>query len=70
MPHSLLVFLSSVGYALAGSVLLWAGYRLFDRFTPGDAHDKIFQEGNIAVAILVGSFLVALAIVIAAGMVG
>ena len=70
MPHSLLVFLASLGYALAGSVLLWAGYRLFDRFTPGDAHAKIFDEGNVAVAVLVGVFIIGLAIVVAAGMVG
>lgn len=70
LPHSVLVFISSVGYALAGSVLLWVGYRLFDRFTPGDAQGKIFDEGNVAVAILVGSFVVGLAIVVAAAMVG
>lgn len=70
MPHSVLVFLASIGYALAGSVLLWAGYRLFDRLTPGDAHSKIFDEGNTAVALLVGAFILGLAIVIAAGMVG
>jgi uncharacterized membrane protein YjfL (UPF0719 family) len=70
MPHALLVFLASVGYALAGSVLLWVGYRLFDKLTPGDMHGKIFDEGNIAVSILAGAFLLSLAVVIAAGMVG
>lgn len=70
LPHSVLVFLASVGYALAGSVLLWVGYRLFDRLTPGDAHGKIFDEGNAAVAILVGAFIIGLAIVVAAAMVG
>lgn len=70
IDHSLSVFLASIGYALAGSVLLWLGYRIFDRLTPGDAHDKIFNEGNVAVAILVAAFVVGLAIVIAAAMVG
>ncbi len=70
MQHALIVFLSSVAYAATGSILLWAGYRLFDRLTPGDAHSKIFDEGNQAVAILVGAFVLGLAIVIAAAMVG
>ena len=70
MLHSLAVFASSVGYSIAGSILLWFGYRLFDRFTPGDAQHKIFEEGNIAVAILAGCFVIGLAIVVAAGMVG
>jgi putative membrane protein len=70
MPHALIIFLSSIAYAAAGSILLWAGYRIFDRLTPGDAHSKIFDEGNIAVAILVGAFVIGLAIVIAASMVG
>ena len=70
MQHALIVFLSSVAYAATGSILLWAGYRLFDRLTPGDAHSKIFDKGNQAVAILVGAFVLGLAIVIAAAMVG
>ncbi len=70
MLHSLSVFGASIAYSLAGSLLLWLGYRLFDRFTPGDAHAKIFEEGNVAVAILFGAFILGLAIVVAAGMVG
>ena len=70
LPHTILVFIASVGYALTGSVLLWLGYRLFDRFTPGDAQNKIFEEGNVAVAVLIGCFIIGLAIVIAAAMVG
>jgi uncharacterized membrane protein YjfL (UPF0719 family) len=65
-----MVFVASIGYALAGSILLWLGYRLFDRFTPGDAQRKIFEEGNVAVAVLFGAFLLGLAVVIAAAIVG
>lgn len=70
MPQALIVFLSSVAYALAGSVLLWIGYRLFDHLTPGDAHAKIFEEGNRAVAILAGAFVLGLALIIAAAIHG
>ena len=70
MSHSLVVFLSSIGYALAGVLLLWVGYRLFDRLTPGDAHAKIFEEGNRAVAILAGAFILGLSVIIAAAIAG
>ena len=70
MPPSLVIFLSSIGYAIAGSLLLWIGYLLFDRLTPGDAHAKIFEEGNRAVALLFGAFLVGLSIIIAAAIAG
>ena len=53
-----------------GSMLLWVGYRLFDWLTPGDAHAKIFEEGNRAVAILAGSFVLGLALIIAAAIHG
>ncbi|MBP6750479.1 MAG: DUF350 domain-containing protein [Xanthomonadaceae bacterium] len=70
MPHGLTVFLLTLVYAAAGSLLLWLGYRLFDRLTPGDMHAKIFEEGNVAVAVLAGAFVVGLSIVIAASIVG
>lgn len=70
MPHALAVLLSSIGYAVLGSILLWIGYRLFDRLTPGDAHAKIFEEGNRAVALLAGAFVIGLSVIIAAAIVG
>ena len=70
MPQGLTVFLLTLVYAAAGSLLLWLGYRLFDRLTPGDMHAKIFEEGNVAVAVLAGAFVVGLSIVIAASIVG
>jgi uncharacterized membrane protein YjfL (UPF0719 family) len=50
--------------------LLYAGYRVFDWLTPTDMQKKIFEEGNVAVAVLAGSFIIALAIVILAGIHG
>jgi putative membrane protein len=66
MPQALIVFLLTLAYAAAGSLLLWLGYRLFDRLTPGNMHEKIFEEGNTAVAVLAGAFIVGLACVISA----
>jgi uncharacterized membrane protein YjfL (UPF0719 family) len=58
------VFILSIVYALLGMVLLFVGYRVFDWLTPTDLQEDIFKNGNVAVAVLVGSFIIGLAIVI------
>ncbi len=57
-------FILSIIYAFLGMVLLFVGYRLFDWLTPTDLQEDIFKNGNVAVAVLVGSFIIGLAIVI------
>jgi uncharacterized membrane protein YjfL (UPF0719 family) len=64
------LLLLTVVYALVGFGLLYIGYRIFDQLTPGDAQDKIFKENNTAVAILVGAFIIGLALIIAAAISG
>jgi len=58
------ILILSLIYAAVGMLLLYLGYRLFDLLTPTDMQKKIFEEGNTAVAITVGAFIVGLAIVI------
>ncbi len=58
------VFILSIIYAILGMVLLYVGYKVFDLVTPTDMQKKIFEEGNTAVAITVGAFIIGLAIVI------
>ncbi len=58
------VLLAALVYAVFGILLLMAGYLMFDLFTPTNMQKKIFKEGNIAVAIVVGFFLLGLAVVI------
>ncbi len=64
------VLIVSAVYAVLGMVLLWIGYRVFDMVTPTDMQKKIFEEGNTAVAITVGAFILGLAIVIGAAIHG
>ncbi len=54
-------------FALAGALFLVGGYKVFDKLTPGDLHGKIF-EGNTATAILAGSVIIGLAIILAGAM--
>lgn len=55
----------SLVFALLGFVLLFLGYRLFDRLIPSDITKCIFEEGNVAAAILSGAFVLGLAIIVA-----
>jgi putative membrane protein len=60
----------SVVYAVLGMVLLYLGYRLFDWLTPTNLQEDIFKNGNVAVAIVVGAFILGLAFVIGAAIHG
>ncbi len=62
--HELRIFLVAVIYAFAGMALLMVGYKVFDLLTPTDMNEKIFKEGNVAVALALGFFLLGVAIVI------
>jgi uncharacterized membrane protein YjfL (UPF0719 family) len=43
---------------------LFVGFKVFDWLTPTDLSRDIFENGNVAAAILAGTFVLALAIVI------
>jgi putative membrane protein len=62
--HELRVFVAAIVYAFAGMALLLVGYRIFDWLTPTDLQKKIFEEGNVAVAVAVGFFMLGVAVVI------
>jgi putative membrane protein len=54
----------SVAFAVIGFVLLFLGYKIFDWLTPTNLSRDIFENGNVAAAVLAGAFVIALAIVI------
>jgi len=66
----IVIFLESLIYAGVGVVLLFLAYRIFDWLTPMDMNKEIFEENKTAVAIAVGSFVLGIALVIAAAIVG
>jgi uncharacterized membrane protein YjfL (UPF0719 family) len=68
LQHELRVLLISVAYALVGLALLFIAYKVFDALTPERMEEAIFQKGNIAVAITVGSFILGISIVLAAAL--
>ena len=62
--------LSAAAFGLLGIVLLMLGYKVFEWITPKLDVEQKLQEGSIAVGIAVGSLLLAIAIVVAAAIVG
>ena len=68
-PHSATtVQLSIVGlnivYAIVGVVLMYGSYRMFDRLSRRIDFEEELQKGNIAVAIVIGSIFIAIAMII------
>lgn len=66
----LLNLLLATIFSALGFALLFVGYRVLDALTPTDMAKKIFDEGNVAVSILAGAFVIGLAIIIAASISG
>ena len=59
-----------VAFALVGIVVAIAGYRLFDKFTPGDLHKEILENKNVAVAIIAAAVILGVCIIVAAAIMG
>jgi uncharacterized membrane protein YjfL (UPF0719 family) len=53
-------------FSILGFALLYIGYRLFDALTPMPMGRKIFEEGNVAAAVMAGAFIIGLALIVAA----
>jgi len=57
-------------FAGIGIVLAILGYKVFDRCTPGHLHKEIIEHRNVAAAIIGGSVILGVCIIIAASMLG
>ena len=51
-------------YAMLGVVLMFLSYRLIDRLTPEVDFPSELRKGNVAVAIVIASIFIAIAIII------
>jgi uncharacterized membrane protein YjfL (UPF0719 family) len=64
----------AVGYMVLfggiGIVMAIVGYKLFDKCTPGQLHREIIEEKNVAAAIIGGSVILGVCVIIAAAMLG
>ena len=55
---------STVAFGLIAIMLVVVGYKVFDKLTPGVSFDAELKNGNVAVAIVIGSFIVAICYVV------
>ena len=57
-------------FSLIGILAAIGGYKLFDKCTPGDMHHEIVGNKNVAAAVVAGSVILGVCIIIAAAMLG
>ena len=62
--------LSTAVFSLAGTALAIVGYKIFDLCTPGDLHEEIIKNRNLAAAVLGASIILGVCIVVAAAIMG
>jgi uncharacterized membrane protein YjfL (UPF0719 family) len=55
---------ATVGFGLVAILLIIVGYTLFDKLTPRLNFSELLNKGNVALAIVVGSFILGLCFVI------
>lgn len=56
-------------FTMAGMALAIVGYKLFDRFTPGDLNKEIIEHRNVAAALLGAAVIIGTCILVAASMI-
>jgi putative membrane protein len=52
-------------FGLVAILLIIIGYKVFDKLTPRLNFDELLKNGNIAMAIVIGSFIIGLCYVVA-----
>lgn len=57
-------------FAAVGIASAIVGYRLFDRFTPGNLHKEIIENRNVAAALVGAAVILGVCVIIAAAMLG
>lgn len=55
-------------FAAIGIAAAIAGYKLFDKCTPGDLHKEILEHKNVAAAIVAAAVILGVCLIVAAAM--
>jgi uncharacterized membrane protein YjfL (UPF0719 family) len=56
--------LLSLLFGVLGFAMLFVGLRIFDALMPANVEKKIFEDGNLAAAVMAGAFIIGMAIII------
>jgi putative membrane protein len=57
-------------FAIIGIIVAIAGYKIFDKCTPGDMNREILEHRNVAAAIIAAAVILGVCIIVAAAMLG
>ncbi len=57
-------------FSLFGTLIAIVGYKLFDAATPGNLHEEIIENKNMAAAMIGAAIILGVCIVVAASIVG
>ena len=57
-------------FAVVGIVVAIAGYKIFDKCTPGHLNREILEHRNVAAAIVAGAVIPGVCLIVAAAMLG
>lgn len=56
--------IATIGFGIAAIFLIVLGYIIFDKLTPKLDFDELLNKGNMALAVVVGSFILGLCYVV------
>ncbi len=62
--------IAMVVFSIVGAIVMFIGFRVIDRITPGDLSTELIQNKNTALAIVVASMILGISIIIAAAISG
>lgn len=62
--------LNAVVFAFLGALILFVCFWIFEKVTPENLWRQVLQEKNVALAIVAGAFMIAMAIIIASAIHG
>ncbi|RVU84355.1 DUF350 domain-containing protein [Leucothrix sargassi] len=62
--------IATVLYSLIGIIMATIGFKVVDWLTPGNLADEVANKGNRALAILAGSMILGVCIIIASAVIG
>ncbi len=62
--------IATVLYSMIGIIMATIGFKVVDWLTPGNLADEVANKGNRALAILAGSMILGVCIIIASAVIG
>lgn len=66
-PHGII---NAIIYSIIGIVILVISFYTIEKLTPENLYKKVVEENNIAIAIVVSAFIIAIAVIVSSAIRG